>query len=635
MSPEAILELWCPPYSILSEKDADLFKEKTLFFEGARGCGKTMLLKWLSSEVQSIRAGEENTPFLTHIADQEGVGLYVRIDNATLNAFTGPGYPEKFWEDLFSHYFEIAVARRVLELLDLIAEDPLGRPNSEGIDRALQLIADELGVSEITEIEGLKKHVEDELRRVDRFRSGIAFQELEFFPHKAFKIGDLSAALPSIVCQNLPPLNESRLLISIDEYENFSRQQQRLINSLVRSSGEHVGFRLAMRKKGLKTKGTVSEQETIKERHDYRKVEFAQPLSKTSEYRAFLEDVCRSRLEAVERFSEEGMTDIRSILGKEDDEQEARDLVERSSRPQQHFDYLEHAGIEGDEKEDVTETIRCEENPLLEMLNILYVIRGEDPEDVKERMEEYLEWEETEDRHEKPKYAFDYKQKYKLSLLFLLNYAYKSDKKYYGFNIYCFISSGIPRNFINLCKTAFYKAHFELGMEELIDRGSIPRDIQHEAAMKESESELSQVVEIPEHGEDIDRLVRNLGAIFLEHHKDPRVRYAEVNTFNLILQEEENREVRDTCVMWSIIQEKPDFQPQGPDSQLEQLYTINRLLCPVFQLSYRTRGGIIPDFSDREFRMLREELNPDYHDLGLRIAKGLPESQADLDDFIG
>jgi hypothetical protein len=46
-----------------------------------------------------------------------------------------------------------------------------------------------------------------------------------------------------------------------------------------------------------------------------------------------------------------------------------------------------------------------------------------------------------------------------------------------------------------------------------------------------------------------------------------------------------------TAIKWSVVQRKPNLQSKNPGEHLEDLYTINRIYAPTFQISYRTRGG--------------------------------------------
>ena len=51
------------------------------------------------------------------------------------------------------------------------------------------------------------------------------------------------------------------------------------------------------------------------------------------------------------------------------------------------------------------------------------------------------------------------------------------------------------------------------------------------------------------------------------------------------------KSVFDAAVMWSVIQKKKDLQQAGIGKDDEEIYILNRIFAPVFNISARTRGG--------------------------------------------
>jgi hypothetical protein len=388
-----------------------------------------------------------------------------------------------------------------------------------------------------------------------------------------------------------------------------------------------------MRHEGLKTKATVQEDEFIKENHDYRTAEFLDILVKDTRYREFLRALALKRLVAVPFFKDAGMTDISIILGKEDDVKEAKDIVARN--PDGHFSLLSKV-IRPEQIGKVVPLLRCPDNPLIEMLNILYVLRSKNPELIATTMRAFLAGKTRQRGMESSvrKYRRDYVDKYKLSLLFLLTDIYKTKKQYYGFNIYSFISSGIPRNFINLCKTAFLKAHYELGAEEFAAKKSIPEWIQDEAARAEADVEMKSMLSLPKYPREITNLARNLGNRFAEYHKDPWLRYPETNTFSVGSLKRENQDILKVALMWSVVQRKSRYQSSRPGRPLADIYTLNRLLSPLFNISYRTRGGVIQKkLSDDDFSLFCSAEGPPSLSASKRAKRAVEElTQKKLDE---
>ena len=602
MDDESILQLWVEPYSLLYPPTADLLREKTLFIEGGRGCGKTMLLRYLSFEVMRIEARKLKVSLLELVKRKRAVAFYIRVDNATLNSFASIPRKGAFRERLFAHYFELIVARAYFEFLEGISNEP---EISKGLGSSFYQTASRLiGMEEPSTIRDIIAYIDSEVSRVESFRNSIAFQDVKFEPAKSFWIGQLSVGLTKLITDSLPSLRQIRMLIAIDEYENFGSKLQRLVNSMIRSSGTSVGFRLGMRYGGLKTRATVQRDEFIKENNDYQVVRFKDVLVKDQKYRKFLINLAEKRLNSVALFREAKMTRIDTILGEEHDVSEAKSIIAGGRNPLQHFSILGKA-VDTPRISASIKSLRYPKNPLLEMLSIVWVLRGRDPLIVSRVMRQAIFAKvNNEDRRLVQKYHNDYTHKYKLALLFLLASLHKTNKKYYGFNIFCFLSSGIPRTFVNLCRAAFHEAYYEMGHDRLLREKQIDIKLQDEAARVVGEKELVEIKAIPKWSSEISWLARNLGKRFSEFHTDIWLRYPETNTFYVSELSRANREIFDLAQTWSVVQKKSRLQMSGPKASLEDIYTLNRIFCPLFNISYRTRGGVIDRISDKAFSRL-------------------------------
>jgi hypothetical protein len=92
------------------------------------------------------------------------------------------------------------------------------------------------------------------------------------------------------------------------------------------------------------------------------------------------------------------------------------------------------------------------------------------------------------------------------------------------------------------------------------------------------------------------------------------MRYPEVNQFAInidSIRDENLQAALRSAIKWTIIQRKPKMQRTGPSESLQDIYTINRIFSPTFQISYRTRGGksiILDETSLREL-MYNEKVN--------------------------
>jgi hypothetical protein len=359
-----------------------------------------------------------------------------------------------------------------------------------------------------------------------------------------------------------------------------------MVNALLRFTKPQIKFRIGMRLEGFRTYKMMGTEDFIKEGREYRKVVFEDISSQNSDYPKFLADVAKKRLEHVPVLRDAGFVDIKKILSvREDLEQEARDLVKND--PHRVFNhFVKNSGIQKEELEKV----RWVENPLIELLNMIWIMRGVSADDTRQSMQEYLAGKKTKRAQ---KYRLDYVDKYKLSLMFLLCSLYRKEKQYYSFNTLSFLSSGIVGQFIELCRRSFANAEWR-DRDALLKCGSISREDQTRAARDCSVAEKQQISRIEDYGGIISRFIDKIGNIFRAFHADHRLRYPEVNQFatNIEALHDENlKRALQAAIKWSVIQKKRTMHRSGPSEPLQDIYAVNRIFSPSFQISYRTRGG--------------------------------------------
>lgn len=631
MKSDRILSLWCSPFEFAKAPvtEADVYQlEMPIVFMGGRGTGKTMFLKYFSYETQRDEAlrqqNQSRYPIFDYIRQRGGVGFYLRLDGPVLRSFSGKGLSAEQWDSIFTQYFELQICKEYLDVIaDLVARRELDERAIEArfipeITRLLEAPLD--SVRKIGELQAL---VASRIKEVTDFRADVAFSDISFVPTKAYGSQDLSYAVADIVKAQIEEFsNGVNFVLLVDEYENFMGNQQRIVNTLMKFVRPGITFRIGMRLKGFHTFDTITENEFIKENRDYICIVLEDILiweRSEKSYKKFLRTVAQKRLESVPALQQAGFTDIYQFLGfREDLEEEARALVKEHSNPTMHFGLLRFS------KQNTSTTIallRCEENPLLEMLNILWCIRGIGAEAINRTMHDYLAGKKTESV---TKYRRDYVDKYKLSLMILLASEYKTHKKYYSFNTFCYLSSGIIGNFIELCRRAFQQAYFEQRIE-LMETGKIDIDVQDRAARGVASTELEMCWRVPTHGDMLHRFAINVGNIFRHYHQDPFVRYPETNqlAMDLSTADQDTRNTIESAERWSVIQRKPALQQRTlGDSDRAELYTLNRTLAPLFDLTYRTRGGYSEECDSEHAHALltAEEVGP-RKDLGIRMQK--------------
>lgn len=628
-----ILNYWCSPFHILQSlpiSEKDIFKDgNPIIFMGGRGTGKTMFLRYYSYEIQRdealtlIKNGKCKS-ILEHLKNKGGIGFYLRIDGPILRSFQGKGLNEEKWDSIFTHYFELQVAKLLLDVInDLVERDEInGNKLKKGfLPKVAKLLRIE-NLKTIT-IENLINELEDQIEEVNTYRGDIAFSDFNFCPKRGGHASQrLSFGIPIIAKQYIDEFKDRdlSLVLLIDEYENFLEQQQKMVNALLKfvKSKEGTTIRIGMRLKGFKTTDTINEDEFIKEGRDYTNVIFEHMLIKNKKYNEYLIKIAEKRLVTNPIFREKQFLDIRHFLGKKEDlEKEAKEIAKGGKK---HFNYILNLAPNEEVKQHQN-MLEYSDNPLLEMLNLLWILRDRTPEETKEAMEDFLNKKETKLGR---KYHYDYINKYKLSLTFLLATTYKTRKQYYSFNTFAFLSSGIVGNFIELCRRSFQFAYFE-EQNELLENGIISKYIQDKAAHEVANSELEMITRIRKYGDYLYHFTKNVGNIFSEYHKDPYLRYPETNQFCIdvsSLEEAEIKKAFDTGIEWSVIQKKPILQRATPSSQRTDLYMLNRIYSPIFDITYRIRGGFSETYEPSQVEELMKNLiSEPKKDLKMRTKK--------------
>jgi hypothetical protein len=586
---DMILEYWCNPfrYDLFAEiKEEDIYNDpNNIVLMGGRSTGKSMFLRYWSYSVQMKISEKECIKLNDLIRRNKGVGFYFRIDGAKLKSFFGYGLSQEHWASVFTHYFELIVGRQYVEFLSALIKEKSIDDNT--ITKLLiPKLCELLDFDQLLSLENIEGEFDSRIKEVEVFLGNAPFYKKEFIPKdRGFLSQSLSFGIPELFLASIPAFKDLNIIILLDEYENFLSYQQKVVNTLLRFTKPHIKFRIGMRLEGFRTFEMISEDDFIKEGREYRKVVFEEIVSKSSGYQEFLSEIARKRLESIPAFKDRGFTNIREILGESENlEQEAIDLAK--SKPNKIYEHFSKKLNKVD-----LEKVRYPHNPLLELLNYIWLSRGVSSNLTLKSMNDYLN--KVKDSKDGEKYYMDYINKYKLSLTFLLCSIYRNNKQYYSFNTFAYLSSGIVGHFIELCRRSFAIADWG-DNDKLLNDGHIKKEHQNKAATDFSNSEKQQIGRVETYGGFISKFIENIGNIFRGFHLDFQMRYPETNQFAINVESIQDTQLRDAlkaAVRWTIIQRKPKMQRSGPSETLKDIYTINRIFSPNFQITYRTRGG--------------------------------------------
>lgn len=627
---EEVRQYWCSPFELYRLNEGELFTSRTpIVIEGVRGAGKTMILKYLSYSVQKDFIRDLKLEQKLGYFEKRSIGIYFRYKDDFCNMFDSLDCDELDQERIFRYYYELFIIRQMLEMLQDIY---YGQSNNL-VERVV------CGFFDIT-VQPLKNvydYINSVIRQMDDVINSSFYDDA--WRDKIMPLigkGNMVAEFTRTISNSLLGWENMLFVVLLDEYENLGRFQS-MVNTLIKQVDDTVNltYRLGMRPAGMDNNNrTKVANEHLQVDRDFilRRLEY----EKISDYKQFALDISKKRLENESTFRENGLCDINDILGKKEDiDLEAKLLVKNSKK---HFKLIK-SSFTKEMMEDVISELSCEEK-LMEMYNVLRVMRGEDYKKVGELCRRYQQLRSSgkasktndPDMH---KYHLDYSSKYRMTLLYMLLTIYGDKKQYYSVNTFLRLSSGSINDFISLCRNVF--KHMNEGMLEDLKNGVIisPK-IQTYASIDTAEDQRKKVSMSNRFGSEMYTFIDNMGGIFEEYQRDLEAKYPETNQFAF----DDENEIRNDNVLNAYLvelinsgaiirNEKRRLKSVG--KARGSIYQLNRIFAPIYQFSYRTRGGFNKIISTADFNeMLKKTINPKKY-----VGKVIEYEQYDLHDIDG
>jgi hypothetical protein len=659
MNDEDIIKFWCQPH-ILFGKQAygiDLTGVIPVILMGGRGTGKTMLLRYMSNELQiKDHISKNNDPklFLSKI---KYLAVYHRFDGPSLASFTNRGVIDVAWETIFKHYFELVIGQKYVSMLFNLKRDGCLildiEKEKEIALKILGLLDPELKVEKNEySLDFIFNLIQKKIRTVFVYINRSAFSRDVAFSDFILSSGDLIFGIPKILEEMVSEIKGKNIILLLDEYENLRGEQQKIVNTLIKHTKIPVSFRIGTRINGFKTYDTLNEGEFLMVDADYRLIQFEDILlSKDKQFRKLLKTIADKRLAQIPILKEKNVISIEKILGKIKPEEEALLVVfgkeikleeiekyplEKYIKESKHINEINKI-LEKKyptQREEYLLKIIYPKNPLMEMLNLLLLRRDYEITNLTQLFESYKK---LDNKNINFKTYIDLYNKNKFGLLYQLISLNKPKQKLYaGFDVYCMLSSGIMRNFLELCYQSFNIALFAEN-DELFNQNKISYLAQTEGSKERAERFFEETIErIPEYGNEIKSLVRCIGQIYYawqmhERLSEPELTYFCVDYTSL---SEKGKNILDCAVKWSVLQKKKPMKGKNPWDPLLDVYALNRILAPFFSISYRLRGRI-GRFSKKDIEvMMYGEEEEKSHVISRFIREPTNEEKPTLLDFI-
>ena len=581
-----------PYYEKLSVGDT----RKPQVIIGGRGCGKTMLLRYLSHK-STFSPSRQQIPddALSHI------GLYWRADTQFGYVMQHRNLKDDTWAAAFRHWVAIVVGAEVLRSLESVAASSMAIVNKEHLTSInfRRLRPYSLDLPE--QFHDLLEFLEDRLAEFEAWVNDVrSVPQPRFLPGDAFV-----KRMIQLIRDQVVELRDAVFFVYIDEYENLTTYQQRIINTWLKHSEPPLVFNLAMKRNGFKTRATVG-VEALSRIHDYRDIDL-EAFDLDSEFQVFAAEILLLRL----KLANIDVADIDPELLRDSSKLEARkgpsyankvlsavkNLFPSLNRRDLAVGTLTDTSIRKRLNQRVAKALQTRHSAaspddfLLqnfpEAAVIVPALLHRESLSVAEVKEEFDRLKTgAENKFTGPTDWIH--NNFVGCYLQLYDGLVRPCPFYGGFTTFCFMSRGNLRHFLELCYQAL--ARSERGDDGF---GSVTVEMQAEAARQVAADLLAEVRSFGPQGNNLHTFLLRLGSLFSLSQKNPMQSEPERTHFSIQGGEAEidggQAAFLSEAIKWSVLFEekgtkkKTDSDPEGTE------YVLNPIYAPYFHISYRKR----------------------------------------------
>lgn len=622
-------EFYIPPYfNKLSLQTAT----KSSYIVGKRGCGKTMLLKYIDYHT----AFSKKRKFIPQ-SEISHIGVYWRVDTQFCNSLNHRGIAEYDWITVFESYFSLAIGIEIIKSIKEIAESSFDGFSPEDYDDFKFISARDFHQDFPVGSNELLTFLESRRRAFASWVSNITTTQKPILPPgKIF----LEALISDIKANSR--LRHASFYIYVDEVENLVPYQRRVLNSLLKHSQKPLI--VSFTSKELSNETATTGPESINATHDFKLIPLDE-LASESDHKTFFAEVFLANLELASgngddqllsclrapdalssRSSDEYKATISSKIRSLFPDKSAKEIAREAVLEKRIFNIL---------KDRVKKSLSTRNTSLTvddfidgsfapESLIIAPALLSRprnSPEEVLGFLKEYSES------------RVDHKGWIHNNLVGGLLEAYRPYGYicpiYSGYDTFFTMANMNLRHFLILC----YKA---LEIADLSDEtvGRISLETQARAAYEAADKLIREIKTFGPQGERLRMFVLRLGNVFRTLQSAPSMSEPEQNQFTInsgerTLDDEETFFISE-LKKYGIIAERLETKTKGVVGSDIVDYQLNPIYSPYFQISYRRKRKIA--LSVDQFHVLALGTEDDYKSLSSRILKdqGGESSQPEL-----
>lgn len=601
---------------------------------GSKGSGKTHVMKYFSYELQKIRCQAEAPSMQEGLAKEKFIGIYIRCSGFNSDKFNGKGVDDEIWSILHSYFWELWVGERLVNvLIDLRENGSINEVNEEEIvsDIMAMFLKQKEGIKTF---EALNEYFIELQRGVDYQVQNFMFLGLERPQVEVLlTTAKLTYGIPALLKEKIPFFKNKYILYLIDELENFSAEQQQLIQTLIREKPVACTFRVGTRPYGVRTLKTLRGVEENHDGAEFQAVILDEFLRNYKYYPKYVTDILINRLRnsgisLPREFSLESLFEEQSNI----------DILRQvaSKKDRQSRSYM--ATLETKltkiplQKEVITEIMSNMAYPddiLIERTNVFLMYSA--IKDNKERSIEAYVNASKEIAQSARSYAVDGSrdnlhatklEKYKQDLVDTIAREGRVDIPYNGLSKLIELSCGTPRTILCLLKAAFNNQYY--------NTGKVPFEEGRKLTVKSQRIGIESTYDwfFEENRIPSIAQARATDAIMRLGDYLRKARFADlppqcsINIFTLNAGElsPNARMVFEALLSYSYIVQTDERRQINSDNKTH-VYQLNKILYPKYELALSKRGSINFTPEDAEC-MFNLEMKADYDAFVDRKMKG-------------
>ena len=574
---------------------------------GAKGSGKTHLMRYHSFELQMLRYGENPTAeqIQAGVADDGYIGIYALCGSINSSRFRGKRQSDEKWREIFAYYLELWLSHHLLQIVERLS---LGEKLESILCMAIAQLFDRPLTSQPRTVRELGNLIASLQRDLDyRVNNAVmtGLLDVEILVTR----GRLIFGIPKLLASHCEFLRDALFVYAIDEFENLTIEQQQVVNSLIRDKQIPATFRIGARLYGVKTHRTDgAEEENLKD-SEYEVIALDRIFrAHKKNYTTFAKSLVSKRLASASSASALSVVgeaaDWAGLFESVDDRWSSSyyaALIKSKESP--HFKEFRSKlrGVSEAEADRLIEMMAVAEYPLLEKLNLLRFYkqahRKTNRLEVAERiMRECQKFIQSPGEPSPYATALDH---YKSDLNAQLCRENSSKHLYLGLDTFVLMSAGLPRALLTILRSVFDWSTFN--GEDPLRVGRISIDAQYRGVRDASDWFYENMRKTSGDGHRIQAATDRLARLFRVNRFADRPAEVSMCAFAIAEQEgsDDAREVLRLAEERSFLNRISSGGRKDKNSGAPlAMFQLSPMLAPRWDLPLARRG--VPQFTGEE-----------------------------------